>query len=134
MEGGYARRLLQVGIRSINKEGREQGKRFGVEQYEMRTFHRDRAFLENLSLGEGCKGVYVSIDVDCLDPSIAPGVSHIEAGGLAFRDVMNILQSVKGNIVAGDVVELNPQRDTVDGMTAMVAAKLVRELAARISK
>lgn len=39
-----------------------------------------------------------------------------------------------GDLVGGDVVELNPQRDTVDGMTAMVAAKLVRELAARISK
>ncbi|KAJ6335007.1 hypothetical protein OIU78_011777 [Salix suchowensis] len=48
MEGGYARRLLQVGIRSITKEGREQGKRFGVEQYEMRTFSRDRQLLENL--------------------------------------------------------------------------------------
>ncbi|CAN1308075.1 Arginase 1, mitochondrial [Linum perenne] len=48
MEGGYARRLLQVGIRSITKEGREQGKRFGVEQYEMRTFSKDRELLENL--------------------------------------------------------------------------------------
>ncbi|KAK3429953.1 hypothetical protein EUGRSUZ_E01445 [Eucalyptus grandis] len=48
MEGGHARRLLQVGIRSITSEGREQGKRFGVEQFEMRTFLRDREFLENL--------------------------------------------------------------------------------------
>eukprot|EP00271_Cylindrocystis_brebissonii_P016949 TRINITY_DN4200_c0_g1_i2.p1 TRINITY_DN4200_c0_g1~~TRINITY_DN4200_c0_g1_i2.p1 ORF type:complete len:270 (+),score=34.90 TRINITY_DN4200_c0_g1_i2:152-961(+) len=48
MEGGYARRLLQVGIRSINKEGRDQGKKFGVEQFEMRTFQRDRSFLESL--------------------------------------------------------------------------------------
>jgi hypothetical protein len=39
---------FQVGLRSINKEGREQGKRFGVEQYEMRTFSRDREKLENL--------------------------------------------------------------------------------------
>ncbi|BBG97393.1 arginase [Prunus dulcis] len=124
MEGGYARRLLQVGIRSINIEGREQGKRFGVEQYEMRTFSRDRHFLENLKLGEGVKGVYISIDVDCLDPAFAPGVSHIEPGGLSFRDVLNILHNLQGDIVAADVVEFNPQRDTVDGMTAMVAAKL----------
>ncbi|KAJ0682511.1 putative arginase [Helianthus annuus] len=53
MEGGYARRLLQVGIRSITSEGREQGKRFGVEQYEMRTFSKDRHFLENLVRGDG---------------------------------------------------------------------------------
>ncbi|XP_042065790.1 arginase 1, mitochondrial-like isoform X2 [Salvia splendens] len=134
MEGGYARRLLQVGIRSITKEGREQGKRFGVEQYEMRTFSRDRNLLENLKLGEGVKGVYISVDLDCMDPAFAPGVSHIEPGGLSFRDVLNILQNLKGDVVAADVVEFNPQRDTVDGMTAMVAAKLVRELTARISK
>ncbi|CAK9207115.1 unnamed protein product [Sphagnum troendelagicum] len=134
MEGGYARRLVQVGLRSINKEGREQGKKFGVEQYEMRTFSHDREHLENLELGHGVKGVYVSIDVDCLDPAFAPGVSHIEPGGLSFRDVMNILQNLRGDIVGGDVVEFNPQRDTVDGMTAMVAAKLVRELSAKMSK
>ncbi|KAL0464641.1 UNVERIFIED_CONTAM: Arginase 1, mitochondrial [Sesamum latifolium] len=131
---GYARRLLQVGIRSITEEGREQGKRFGVEQYEMRTFSRDRQLLENLKLGEGVKGVYISVDVDCLDPAFAPGVSHIEPGGLSFRDVLNILHNLKGDVVAADVVEFNPQRDTVDGMTAMVAAKLVRELTAKISK
>ncbi|MBA0808552.1 hypothetical protein Gohar_024281, partial [Gossypium harknessii] len=123
MEGGYARRLLQVGIRSITTEGREQGKRFGVEQYEMRTFSKDCHFLENLKLGEGVKGVYISVDVDCLDPAFAPGVSHIEPGGLSFRDVLNILHNLEGNLVAADVVEFNPQRDTVDGMTAMVAAK-----------
>lgn len=134
MEGGYARRLLQVGLRSITSEGREQGKRFGVEQFEMRTFSRDRDFLENLKLGDGVKGVYISIDVDCLDPAFAPGVSHIEAGGLSFRDVLNILHNLKADVVAADVVEFNPQRDTVDGMTAMVAAKLVRELSAKISK
>lgn len=134
MEGGYARRLLQVGIRSITKEGREQAKRFGTELYEMRTFSRDRQYLENLKLGEGVKGVYVSVDIDCLDPAFAPGVSHIEPGGLSFRDVLNILHNLQGDIVAADVVEFNPQRDTVDGMTAMVAAKIVRELAAKISK
>ncbi|KAL0397763.1 UNVERIFIED_CONTAM: Arginase 1, mitochondrial [Sesamum calycinum] len=126
--------LLLVGIRSITEEGREQGKRFGVEQYEMRTFSRDRQLLENLKLGEGVKGVYISVDVDCLDPAFAPGVSHIEPGGLSFRDVLNILHNLKGDVVAADVVEFNPQRDTVDGMTAMVAAKLVRELTAKISK
>ncbi|GMI90721.1 arginine amidohydrolase 1 [Hibiscus trionum] len=134
MEGNYARRLLQVGIRSINYEGREQGKRFGVEQYEMRTFSRDRQFLENLKLGEGVKGVYISIDVDCLDPAFAPGVSHFESGGLSFRDVLNILHNLQGNLVGADVVEYNPQRDTADWMTAMVAAKFVREVAAKMSK
>jgi arginase len=87
-------------------------------------------------LGEGVKGVYVSIDVDSLDPSIAPGVSHQEPRGLSFRDILNILQNLEGDIVGGDVVEYNPQRDTYDydGMTSLVAAKLVRELVAKMSK
>ncbi|XP_019189207.1 PREDICTED: arginase 1, mitochondrial-like [Ipomoea nil] len=134
MEGGYARRLLQVGLRSINIEGREQGQKFGVEQFEMRTFSKDREFLENLKLGEGVKGVYISVDVDVLDPAFASGVSHLEPGGLSFRDVLNIIHNLKGNLVAADVVEYNSQRDTVHGMTAMVAAKLARELAAKMSK
>ena len=91
-------------------------------------------FLCVQKLGEGVKGVYVSIDVDSLDPSIAPGVSHHEPGGLSFRDILNILQNLQGDIVGGDVVEYNPQRDTYDGITALVAAKLVRELAAKMSK
>lgn len=91
-------------------------------------------FLLAQKLGEGAKGVYISIDVDCLDPAFAPGVSHIEPGGLSFRDVLNILHNLKADVIAADVVEFNPQRDTVDGMTAMVAAKLVRELTAKISK
>jgi arginase len=134
MEGGHARRLIQVGLRSITQEQRDQAKKFGVEQHEMRTWNQDREKLQNLHLGEGVKGVYISIDVDCLDPAYAPGVSHIEPGGLSFRDVMNIVQTVQGDIVGCDVVEFNPQRDTVDGMTAMVAAKLVRELCAKMSK
>lgn len=85
-------------------------------------------------LGEGVKGVYISIDVDCLDPGYAPAVSHHESGGLSFRDCMNMLMNLQGDIVGGDVVEYNPQRDSNDGMTSMVAAKFVRELAARLSK
>ncbi|XP_058729306.1 arginase, mitochondrial-like [Vicia villosa] len=136
MEGKYAKRLVQVGVRSINVEGRQQGEKYGVEIHEMRNFAKDRDYLENLTLGtgEGVKGVYVSIDVDSLDPGFAPGVSHIESGGLSFRDILNILHNLKGNIVGGDVVEYNPQRDVSNKMTALVTAKLVRELAAKMSK
>ncbi|XP_058769525.1 arginase, mitochondrial-like [Vicia villosa] len=136
MEGKYANRLVQVGIRSITAEGRAQGKKYGVEIHEMKNFAKERDYLENLKLGtgEGVKGVYVSIDLDSLDPGYAPGVSHIESGGLSLRDVLNILHNLEGNIVGGDVVEYNPQRDAINNMTALVAAKLVRELAAKMSK
>ena len=75
--------------------------------------------------------VYVSIDLDVLDPAFAPGVSHPEPGGPSTRDVIGLLQRLRGRVVGADVVELNPTRDP-DGGTARVAAKLVKELAARL--
>ena len=125
MEGGHARRLLQVGIRTLNRHCREQAARFGVEIIEARHFNSSwRPRFD--------RPVYVSIDIDVLDPAFAPGVSHHEPGGLNVRDVINILLDLDAPIVGGDVVEYNPDCD-VNGMTAVVAAKLVKELAAAMA-
>jgi arginase family enzyme len=69
--------------------------------------------------------------MDALDPAFAPGVSHFEPGGLSTREVLRLIQSFKGQLIGADVVELNPHRDPY-GMTAMVAAKLVKELISRL--
>ena len=74
----------------------------------------------------------MSIDIDALDPAFAPGVSHHEPGGLSVRQIINILLDLDTPIIGGDVVELNPARD-INGMTAVVAAKLVKELAAAMA-
>ena len=121
MEKGLARRLVQVGIRTMNGHCREQARRFGVEVIEMRDFAPDRVPIPDSPL-------YVSIDLDALDPAFAPGVSHHEPGGLSTRDVLSVLHRITGPIVGADVVELNPGRD-INQMTATVAAKLVKELA-----
>jgi len=126
MEAGLAKRLVQVGIRSTNAHLREQVERFQVEQVTMRGFSPD------LVLDFGAAPVYVTLDLDVLDPAFAPGVSHHEPGGLSVRDVLTVLERTRGRIVGADIVELNPLRDPV-GITAAVAAKLVKELAARIS-
>jgi arginase family enzyme len=75
--------------------------------------------------------MYISIDLDVLDPAFAPGVSHHEPGGMSVRDVIDVIQGIAGPVVGADVVELNPLRD-INDMTAMVAAKLVKELAGKI--
>ena len=75
--------------------------------------------------------VYLSIDLDGLDPAFAPGVSHREPGGLSTRDVVGLIQSADGRLVGADVVEYNPRQDQ-GGVTAVVAAKLVKELAGRM--
>lgn len=75
--------------------------------------------------------LYLSIDLDGLDPSVAPGVSHHEPGGLTFRELLDVIDSLPGPIVGADIVELNPDRDVVD-MTAAVAAKLLKEVTGAI--
>jgi len=88
---------------------------------EMRDFDRTSVPIPDAPL-------YVSIDLDALDPAYAPGVSHHEPGGLSVRDVLSVLHRIDKAIIGADVVEYNPSRD-VNGMTAVVAAKLVKELA-----
>jgi len=121
MERGLAKRLVQVGIRTMNGHCREQVARFGVEVVEMRDFAPDRVPIPDAPL-------YISIDMDSLDPAFAPGVSHHEPGGLSVRELLSVLHRVPGPIVGADIVEYNPVRD-VNGMTAVVAAKLVKEIA-----
>lgn len=71
------------------------------------------------------KPCYVSIDVDALDPSIAPGVGCPEPGGLTYYQMLDILSLVcEGGIVGLDVVEVNPLVD-VNDLTSRIAAKLL---------
>jgi arginase family enzyme len=73
----------------------------------------------------------VTVDLDVLDPGFAPGVSHPEPGGLSTREVIDIIQGLQAEVVGADVVELNPTRDLSD-VTSVTAAKLVKELAAKM--
>jgi agmatinase len=120
MEERLADRLVQVGIRTMTGHQRSQARRFGVEVIEMRSVRDDlRVAVET--------PVYISIDIDALDPAFAPGVSHREPGGLSVRQLLALLQSIEGSIVGADVVELNPGNDP-SGVSSMVAGKIVREV------
>jgi len=122
MEADLADRLIQVGIRTATAHQREQAERFGVEtftadQWDGRLPHLDGP-------------VYVTIDLDAIDPSEAPGVSHHEPGGLSVRQLVSAVHELgRGgvDVVGADIVELNPSRD-LHGMTGAVAAKLLREI------
>lgn len=120
MERGLASSLTQVGVRTLNRHCREQAARFGVTIVEMRDFD-----VATVPVPSG--PLYISIDMDAFDPAYAPGVSHHEPGGLTVREVLAVLRRVKGPLIGADVVELNPDRDR-DGVTAVLAVKLVREL------
>jgi len=112
------------GIRAATGEHRERAARYGVRMIEMKDIQ------ENLSL-EFSNPLYISFDMDALDPAFAPGVSHHEPGGLTTRQAIRILQAVEAEIVGLDVVEVNPERDA-SGITASAAVKIVREMAGKI--
>ncbi|MEM6495510.1 MAG: agmatinase [Pseudomonadota bacterium] len=124
MENGTINRLVQVGIRTLTAHQREQAQKYNVEIHEMRDLSRvsDIVF-------DGA--VYLSLDLDAMDPAFVPGVSHHEPGGLSVRDVLNIVHSFNGQLIGADLVEFNPHRDLHD-MTAMVAAKILKEMMGRI--
>jgi len=124
MEQGLASRLVQVGIRTMNPHQRAQAERFGVEVLTM----QDRALAATLEFNGP---LYLSLDMDVLDPAYAPGVSHHEPGGLSTRDVLTLIQHLRAPLVGADIVELVPQRDPL-GITAMAAAKFLKEIAARM--
>jgi arginase family enzyme len=126
MEEGLVTRLVQVGIRTLSGHQKAQVDRFQVEVVDMRAWS---AGVRPKITGP----VYLSIDLDGLDPAFAPGVSHWEPGGLSTREVLALIQGLEGPLVGADVVEFNPVRDPA-GITAMVCAKLVKELAGKMGQ
>jgi agmatinase len=124
MEEGLVERLVQIGIRTTTGHQREQIERFGVEVVEMRDWRDDWPI-------DFDTPVYISFDIDGLDPAFAPGVSHREPGGLSTRQAINVIHSITAPVVGADVVEFNPRMD-VNGVTAMVCAKLLKEIAAKM--
>jgi arginase len=113
-------RVVQVGIRTSTTHTRTQSSRFGVEVIYMNEWRDDHRF--------DFEGpVYLSLDLDALDPAFVPGISHYEPGGFTTRQVLSIIQNLQCNVVGADIVEYNPSRD-VNGMTGMVGAKFMKEI------
>ena len=124
MESNLATSLTQFGIRTMNDHQREQATRFNVNVVPINKSPRD----VELKFSEP---VYISIDLDGLDPAYAPGVSHPEPGGLSTRDIINFISNIEGEIIGADIVEYNPYKD-INEITAITAAKLLKELIGKI--
>ncbi|HEY6802777.1 MAG TPA: agmatinase [Pyrinomonadaceae bacterium] len=124
MEENLVKRLVQVGVRTATAHQRDQIKRFNVETIEMRNFKGDLQI-------DFDGPVYVSFDVDALDPAYAPGVSHREPGGLSTREAIDLIQRFRGKVVGADIVEFNPRMDPLH-ITGTVCAKVLKEIAARM--
>jgi arginase len=126
MEERLADRLIQVGLRTVNDHHRDQFKRFGVEVVEAGRWR------EHLRL-DITTPIYISMDMDALDPACAPGVSHREPGGLSTRQVVDLIHTLDQPVVGADIVEYNPRCD-ISNLTAIVAAKLLKEIGGMMVK
>ena len=116
--------LVQIGIRTMSDAQRPM-----ADRYHVRVFSPSQLAEAVAALPGG--PVYISLDLDALDPAFAPGLSHREPGGLTVREVLEIAAQIPGSVVGADIVELNPDED-FRGMTAAVAAKFAKEFTDRM--
>jgi agmatinase len=115
-------RLIQLGVRSGTKDEftwmRESGT---ILRWNMNS---PRILLDRL----GDRPVYLSLDLDVLDPSCFPGTGNPEPGGWVYDDLERLFWTLdRVNLVAADVVELNPGLDPSD-VSSITTARIVREL------
>lgn len=115
-------KIYQFGIRSGEKREFEWAK----EHTNLTKFSCEGLAEAVKEIGD--KPVYITIDLDILDPSIFPGTGTPEPGGITFKEMMEAIKTMQGlNIVGADIVELAPQYDT-SGVSNAVACKILREM------
>jgi arginase len=122
-------RVALVGLRSLDMRERERIRELGIRAYTMSDIDRigiERAIRESLTQIAGPGFVHVSLDMDVLDPEVAPGVGTPVRGGLSYREAHLALELVAESGLAGsfEVVEVNPILDRANE-TAALAVELV---------
>ena len=129
MEHDFTRNMAQIGIRDVRSREHEyrtavsQGSRIFTRQQV-----RERGVAGILDDMPELGNVYVSIDIDGLCPSIAPGTGSPTVDGLLYHEVRSLVQGLaqRGNVVGFDIVEVNPMVD-VNGQTSLLASTLIIE-------
>jgi agmatinase len=126
-------RLIQLGVRSCSKKEAEFAGSTKVQAYTTEQLLDDlRGVASEIRKKVSSASVYISLDIDVLDPAFAPGVSTPEPGGISTLDLLKLVRELgKMKIRAFDVVELAAPHD--DGTTAFAAARVIYELLATMS-
>mgnify|MGYP004463457721 FL=1 len=122
-------KIHQFCIRSGEKSEFE----FARDHTDMHPFNFDGLGELVNELREAHTPIYLTVDLDCLDPSIFPGTGTPEAGGITFNELLSAIMLVsKTNIIGADINELAPMLDT-SGVSTAVACKVLREILLAIS-
>jgi guanidinopropionase len=132
---------MQIGLRGHPRtlDWLQPSYDYGYKVVTMREF-RQRGLADVVAQARDVlagRPVYITFDLDCLDPSIAPGVSNLEAGekGFDIDEAVGLLHAVRGlNIVGGDVVCMMPTKDNRNQITALTAASVMFEMISMIAE
>jgi len=126
--------VYQVGVRGLTPV-RQEGGRSKVPMMLSPSALREKGIDGLIEELPGDAPFYVTLDIDCLDPAVAPGTSTPVPGGLTFDEVKRILWALgeRRECVGGDLVEVNPERD-LGGLTAAVGRELLLTLADTVSR
>jgi agmatinase len=123
--------IILVGIRNCDIKEIEILKDYKIKYFTARQLFNN---IENacdgiMELAKNFLDLYISVDIDVLDPAFAPGTGYIEPGGLSTRELIYLLQRIKliKNIRKYDLVEVNPDKD-INNLTSKAAAKIIKEL------
>lgn len=124
--------IIVVGVRNMHTNELEFYKKHKIKVYNMKelSFENKREVADAIMSVSRCfSSLYISIDIDVLDPAFAPGTGYIEPGGLTSRELIYFIQRLKNlkNIGMWDLVEVNPDKD-INEMTVILAAKLIVEM------
>uniref|UniRef100_A0A7C4QSE2 Agmatinase n=1 Tax=Schlesneria paludicola TaxID=360056 RepID=A0A7C4QSE2_9PLAN len=123
---------VQIGIRGPTggPEDYAQAERLGARMITIDEL-RSRTFAEILAevhLRVGCRPLYLTLDIDCVDPAFAPGTGTPEVGGLTSYEILQLVRGLRGlHLIGGDLVEVCPPYDPA-GITSILAANLVFEM------
>ena len=125
--------VLVAGVRSAAREELEAAEEMGLDHLTYFDYEKDRqGFLKTISRKTKGKNVYLSLDLDVLDPGEAPGVCNPEPLGFGYRDLLGLLGFIKECDICGlDVVEANPHYDSY---TPVLAAKLIFKMLALVER
>jgi agmatinase len=129
-------RIIEVGTRAVCREELEYAKEAGIEfltTQHIRKEGNDRIGKQLKEKLEGYKSIYLSVDMDILDPAFVPAVQNPEGDGLEMHSLLDILHNICDKRVVGfDVLEIAPDYDR--GVSAVQAARVIFEIVCSIEK
>jgi arginase len=130
-EGFPTENIVLIGVRNIWEEEMRFLEGKGIQKIDASKIGENKELICDgiMEKARGCDGIYVSIDIDVLDPAFAPGAGYMEPGGMSSRDLIYFLHRLNflKNLVGIDIVEINPQKD-INKMTVKMGAKIVGEM------